>query len=80
MMMQNLLMCFDALWMQECINDLYETGFQNDSLALLFLENQNAEIAIKTANGLSKRESIKNVVTQGTVWGYNGQTLKARIQ
>ena len=61
--------CFDALWMQECINDLYETGFQNDKLALLFLENQNAEIAIKTTNGLSKRESITNVVMQGTVWG-----------
>ena len=47
----------------------YMTGFQNDKLALLFLENQNAEIAIKPANGISKRESITNVVMQGTVWG-----------
>ena len=38
--------CFDALWMQECINDIYETGFNNDKLPLLFLENQNAQIAI----------------------------------
>ena len=42
--------CFDALWVHECINDMYETGLNNDKLSLLFLENQNAEIAIKTAN------------------------------
>ena len=61
--------CFDALWMQECINDIYETGFNNDKLPLLFLENQNAKIAIKTPHGISKRINIKNIVMQGTVWG-----------
>ena len=61
--------CFDALWMQECINDLFETGFTNDKLSLLYLENQNAKIAIKTPQGISKRKTIKNVVMQGTVWG-----------
>ena len=61
--------CFDALWMQECINDLADTGFLNDKLSLLFLENQNAQIAIKTSNGISRRELINNVVMQGTVWG-----------
>ena len=61
--------CFDALWVQECINDLYETGFDNDKLPLLYLENQNAKIAIKTPQGISKRKNIKNVVMQGTVWG-----------
>jgi hypothetical protein len=40
--------CFDALWMQECINNLYETGFRNDKLPLLYLENQNAQIAVKS--------------------------------
>ena len=42
--------CFDALWLQECINDMFETGFTNEKLSLLFLENQNAEITIKTLN------------------------------
>ena len=55
--------------MQECINELYETGFQNDKLSLLFLENQNGKIAIKTPEGISKRQCITNVVMQGTVWG-----------
>ena len=60
--------CFDALWVQECINDLFESGFKNDKLPIIFLENQNANIAIKTANGTSKRESIQNSIMQGTVW------------
>ena len=33
--------CFDALWVQECINDLADTGIANDKLPLLYLENQN---------------------------------------
>ena len=61
--------CFDALWLQECINDLYDAGFDNDKLPLLFLENQNAEIAVKTSTGMSKRVGIQNIVMQGTVWG-----------
>ena len=61
--------CFDALWVQECINDMYESGLKNDNLSILFLENQNAEIAIKTANGTTKRTTVKNVIMQGTVWG-----------
>ena len=52
--------CFDALWVQECMNDIFEAGLDNDKLPLLFLENQNARVAIKTSNGLSKRINIKN--------------------
>ena len=29
--------CFDALWDQECINDIYEAGVNNDKLPLLFM-------------------------------------------
>ena len=61
--------CFDALWMQECINDLYDAGVQNDNLPLLFNENKNAKVAIKSAHGVSKRFDIKNIVMQGSVWG-----------
>ena len=61
--------CFDSLWLQECINDVYEAGLQNDKLPLLFLENANAKVAVKTANGVSKRTDIKNIIMQGSVWG-----------
>ena len=61
--------CFDALWLQECINDIYEAGLDNDKLPLLFLENQNAQVGVKTSLGVSKRVEIKNIVMQGSVWG-----------
>ena len=61
--------CFDALWVEECINDIFEAGLDNDKLNLLYIENQNANIAIKTPGGKSKRKSIKNIIMQGTVWG-----------
>ena len=61
--------CVDALWVEECINNIFEAGLDNDKLVLLFLENQNANIAIKTPGGKSSRTSIKNIIMQGTVWG-----------
>ena len=55
--------CFDALWLKECINDVY------DKLPVLYLENCNAEVAVKTSNGALERVSIKNIIMQGSIWG-----------
>ena len=60
--------CFDALWTHECINDLFESGLKNEKLTLLFKMNQSAQVAIKTAHGMTKRVSISNIIMQGTVW------------
>ena len=61
--------CFDSLWVQECINTLYENGFKNDKLVLLYEETINAKIAIKTPNWTTTRKDIKNIIMQGTVFG-----------
>ena len=61
--------CFDSLWVEECINDAFEAGLDNDKLPLLFLENQNAECAVKINNRISRRRSISNIIMQGTVFG-----------
>ena len=61
--------CFDSLWLDEVINCLFEAGLQNDKLPLLFLENYNAEVAIKTNERMSRRVSIQNIIMQGSVWG-----------
>ena len=42
--------------MSVSINDLWEAGVQDDKLALLFLDNKNANIAIKNC----KRDYRKN--------------------
>ena len=61
--------CFDKLWLLSTINALFDAGLTNDTLNLLYLENKNAQIAIKVNNKLTKRISVKDVIMQGSVWG-----------
>ena len=61
--------CFDTLWLHEVINCLFEAGLTNDKLPLLFMENENAQVAVKSTRGISKRINIKNIIMQGSVWG-----------
>ena len=48
---------------------LYEAGLTNDQLNLLYIENKNAQIAVKINNRLSGRINVKDVVMQGSIWG-----------
>ena len=61
--------CFDKLWFEACVDNLYEAGVNNDKLNLLFIENRNADVEVKINNKVSKRMNVKNVVMQGSVWG-----------
>ena len=54
--------CFDKLWLQSCINALFDAGLDNDKLNLLYIENKNANIAVKVNNKLSMRISVKDVM------------------
>ena len=42
---------------------MYDAGVQNNKLAILYNENKNAKVAIKSAKGVSKRFDIKDIVT-----------------
>ena len=61
--------CFDSLWLQECMNDLYSAGLNDDKFALLYNVNSKVDIAVKTPVGKTERQSIKNVIAQGDVFG-----------
>ena len=61
--------CFDKMWLQACVNSLYEAGIDNGLLNLQYIENKNAQIAVKINNKLSTKISVKDVVMQGSVWG-----------
>ena len=61
--------CFDALWLEECLNDLFEGGLQDNMLSLLYESGKNVNIAIKTPTGMSERKIIDKVVMQGDVFG-----------
>ena len=61
--------CFDSLWLQECLNDMYENGVKDDKLALLYNINSEIKVAVKTPVGKSDRRSIHNIIAQGDVFG-----------
>ena len=61
--------CFDSMWLQETINDLYEAGVQDDQLAILYEANKEVNIAVKTPNGLTDRVKVKEIILQGDVFG-----------
>ena len=61
--------CFDSLWLEECLNDFYDGGLQNNKLALLYSVNRNVKVAVKTPVGKTERGTINNVITQGDVFG-----------
>ena len=61
--------CFDSLWLQECLSDLFNSGVKDDKLALLYNINSHVKVAVKTPVGRTDRKSIYNVITQGDVFG-----------
>ena len=60
--------CFDSLWLQECMNDFYNAGFNDDKFALLFNMNKSANIAVRTPVGKTNRTTIRNAITQGDIF------------
>ena len=64
--------CFDALWLEDVMNDLYDSlplSGQNDKLALLYRTNYENQVAVKTPVGQTKRINMPRIVMQGGSWG-----------
>ena len=62
-------LCFDSVWQEEVVNDLYDAGVKNDKLALLHKVNKVNKLAVKTPYGLSQRKEVNNIICQGEPWG-----------
>ena len=63
---------FDALWIEDCLNDLYNTlpdAEHDDKLAMIYEANKDNLVAIKTPVGLTKRTNLPKIVTQGGTFG-----------
>ena len=61
--------CFDSMWLEDTINDLYEAGIEDDNLALIYKSNETNQIAVKTPSGMSERVEINRLVLQGEIFG-----------
>ena len=67
---------FDAINLEEAINDAFDAGMDDDNLALIYKANKDIRMAVNTSTGLTERQSLSNVVLQGDTWS----SLLASIQ
>ena len=61
--------CFDSLWLEDCINSLWENRVRDDMLLIIYMMNRHAQITIKTPFGDTDQIVCKNLVKQGTSLG-----------
>ena len=64
----DLVKAFDALWVADCMNDLWDTlpsQARDDRLALLYESSRTNLVAINTAVGQTKRVNIPEIAQQG---------------
>ena len=62
---------FDALWLNDCLNDVFDTlpeHERDDKVSLLYESNKVNMVAVKTAGGLTDSVNIP-IVQQGGTWG-----------
>ena len=63
---------FDSLWLEDCLNDLYDSlpdSSCDDKLALVYETNVNNQVAVNTDVGQTERFSVQRIVQQGSGWG-----------
>ena len=68
----DLVQAFDSLWIEDCMNDIFESvpkSEQDDKLALIFEANKNNLVAVNTPVGQTERVNIERIVTQGGTFG-----------
>ena len=61
--------CFYSLWLQDCINSLWENGIKDDILSLVYFLNTKANIVVKSPFGETKPFICSSIVKQGIVLG-----------
>ena len=68
----DIIKAFDALWLSDCMNDLWDTlphSARDDKLGLIYETSKKNEVAVNTAVGQTDRVTIPEIVAQGGTWG-----------
>ena len=69
MLFTDIKQCFDSIWLEEAVNDLYNSGINSRNLNLLYEGNKATEMLVETKFGQSKRTRLNRIVMQGSVTG-----------
>ena len=59
--------CFDAMWNEETMNDMYDAGIIDDKFSIISLLNQKCKVSVKTPVGETEAFELDNIEMQGTV-------------
>ena len=68
----DLVQAFDALWLQDCMNDIWDCLPESErdrKLALIYATNKTNLVAVNTPVGLTERLDMPEIVQQGSGWG-----------
>ena len=60
---------FDSIDLEQAMSDIFDVGIDDDTFALLHKANQEIHMAVKTPNGLTERQVVKDIVLQGDTFG-----------
>ena len=61
--------CFDKLWLKDCLLEMYNLGYDPNTLKILYEMNKETDIIIRTPVGNMDKIQVKEVVKQGTIFG-----------
>ena len=59
---------FDSMDLYEAVSDMFNSGVNDDSLALLYNANTEIKVRVKTPSGLSVEQQFPKLVLQGDTW------------
>ena len=61
--------CFDEMWYEETLNDLWDVKIQDDKFALISKLDQSCKVVVKTPCGVTDMFELSRIVLQGSVLG-----------
>ena len=71
-MIYDLVQAFDSLWLQDCMNDIFDCLPEKErdrKVALIYQTNVNNLVAVNTPVGQTERVNMSQIVQQGGGWG-----------
>ena len=61
--------CFDEMWYEETLNDLWDVKIQDENFALISKLDEKCQIVVKTPCGVTDMFKLERIILQGSVFG-----------
>ena len=61
--------CFDKLWLNDCLLEMYNLGYDPNTLKILYEMNKETDIIIRASVGNTENIQVKEVVKQDAIFG-----------